>query len=428
MRRILLLLLSSLLALQWPYSANAQCRTSNKYIGTIDALDSAGVLQLIEWIGSSAYHASYYSLQDGRFLGSKMMNQTEANRASESGGQWQYTWVEDGYGNTTTAHVKEGDKFLLSAKFDKGILEISYDFPHQRGLVGWRNAKGAAKLFLIQPNADNKEIVATKRVTFADFGFSADGRYATNSEGFLIDMNEGRLLAKNLYDKDVRQWGVWHGTSKFRKGAARSIRFNADGTQVAIPYCPNPQTTGLRVFNLPEGTLQAEYPLPPNIKAEDGNTWIACPDMKGYFFLMRTICDVCPMRRDAWIIRDGKAQVLCNEGFDAHGAAIAKAKSEQSDKDLDYWLYKQKKAEEEKRNPPKVASQSKREPRYQSCGYCGGSGQMKVQKQTHSNIGGVGTIGRTGHVSWERAPSSVTHTSTEYKACPGCNGTGKVAY
>ncbi len=60
------------------------------------------------------------------------------------------------------------------------------------------------------------------------------------------------------------------------------------------------------------------------------------------------------------------------------------------------------------------------------CDRCGGKGYAKTTRTSYSNIGGIGTIGATGYVTWDYEPRSIEHKSTSYDLCTQCKGSGQV--
>lgn len=94
------------------------------------------------------------------------------------------------------------------------------------------------------------------------------------------------------------------------------------------------------------------------------------------------------------------------------------------------WERAQKESEEAEEAAAKqeaVRYAARKETTYVTCYACSGKGYNKVTVRSYSQVGGVGTIGSTGYVDWQRAPSSIEHTSTEYRKCQMCSGTGQVA-
>lgn len=81
--------------------------------------------------------------------------------------------------------------------------------------------------------------------------------------------------------------------------------------------------------------------------------------------------------------------------------------------------------------PSSTSSYQQSEPantnkRRHKCSYCQGKGYITITKTTYSNVGGTGTVGSTGYVDWQKAPTSIKHENKETKKCEFCKGTGEV--
>lgn len=77
-------------------------------------------------------------------------------------------------------------------------------------------------------------------------------------------------------------------------------------------------------------------------------------------------------------------------------------------------------------NDPAITPEQRPKTVYRKCYDCSGAGYIKTTKTSYSHSGGVGTVGSTGYVDWQTAPSSTKRTSTDYVRCNACHGTGQV--
>lgn len=322
--------------------------------------------------------------------------------------------------------------YSVTDSLSKVVMEVKDDgvfaFNNKNGNMVWVTGK---KVLLYEPGKTPKKLgKAEKRSDgyyeypelVAQGKFSPDGRFLVSSEGYIIDLQEAKIM-RNAFVIDDRASYKTEGYRPF------NISFNAENTTCTVSI----HDKGLFTYQLSSGALLDSALIPKVVQypeLRDIFQIIQIPNSKDYIYWLRFLNKASPAGI-AYYIKEGIPLPLCDPGWEVESVAnfntLVKNFEERQSRERAAADKLQKEQDAySKANPgvTTITSSNTKERKWveRKCDYCKGKGKIEFEKLIMGgNSVTTYTVDQYGTKTYKKTTGGVGSAT-----CSNCNGKGNI--